>query len=191
LIPDYFDFFDHRAFTDNPPWEGCYCIGWQLTQEAEQRELVDKAEEYGGGRENKLRALREEVVRQIESGALKGYLAYVDGIAIGWVNANARETFIENAINGTNLHAPAEKRETAVVCFEIAPELRGQGVATALLARVIEDARAEGRSAVVGFAVAHGARNPWDFTGPMRLYQRLGFVKDKDEGELVVMRKAL
>ena len=30
-------------------------------------------------------------------------------------------------------HAPAELKEKAVICFEIAPDYRGKGVATALL----------------------------------------------------------
>ncbi len=52
LMADYFDFFNNRAFTDNPPWGGCYCTAFQMTKEEEKTELYDQAEAYGGGQEN-------------------------------------------------------------------------------------------------------------------------------------------
>lgn len=191
LIPDYFDFFNNRAFTDNPPWGGCYCICWQMTKAEEQTKLVYEVEENGGGEENFMRALREIVVSQITSGALRGYLAYADGVAIGWCNANDKANFPVESANGARLHAPAEMREKAVVCFEIAPEYRGKGIATALLCRVAEDAAAEGYIAVEGFPQAHGERNEWDFSGPVRLYEKAGFIKVSDKDGFIVMRKEL
>lgn len=192
LIPDYFDFFDNRAFTDNPPWGGCYCIGFQMTKDADQKALNEKAAAYGG-QEGFMRALRECVVSQITSGALRGYLAYVDGKSIGWCNCNDRANYPENAVNGEGIHMPDECRERAVVCFEIAPEYRGKGVATALLTRAVSDAREEGCSAFVAFPEAHadGVREVWDFKGPIRLYEKLGFVLASKEGEPLVMRKEL
>lgn len=191
LISDYFDFFNNRAFTDNPPWEGCYCICWQMTKEEEQAQLHDQVEAYGGGEENFMRALREIVVRQITLGTLRGYLAYVDGLSIGWCNANDKANFPIESANGVRLHAPAEKREKAVVCFEIAPEYRGKGVATALLNRVVDDALAEGYIAVEGFPQVHGERYEWDFSGPLRLYEKVGFIKVSEKDGFAVMRKEL
>jgi GNAT superfamily N-acetyltransferase len=191
LTADYFDFFNNRAFTDNPPWGGCYCIAWQMTKEEEKTQLYDQVEAYGGGEENFMRALGEIVVRQITSGALRGYLAYVDGVSIGWCNANDKANFPVESANGFRLHAPAEKREKVVICFEIAPEYRGKGVATALLNRVVTDAKAEGYAAVEGFPRVHGERNEWDFTGPIRLYEEVGFIKVAEQDRLVVMRKEL
>ena len=88
--------------------------------------------------------LAEEVRAQIASGALRGYLAYADGLCIGWCNANDRANLPADSVIGDHLHAPAERRERAVLCFEIATTHRGQGVATALLERVLSaDAAAE------------------------------------------------
>lgn len=138
-----------------------------------------------------MRALREIVVRQIETEALRGYLAYVDGLSIGWCNANAKANYPEESANGYRLHAPAERREKAVICFEIAPEYRGKGVATALLERVVDDARDEGFAAVEGYPQGHAQRDEWDFPGPVRLYEKAGFVKVTGADGALVMRKAL
>jgi GNAT superfamily N-acetyltransferase len=78
-----------------------------------------------------------------------------------------------------------------VVCFEIAPEYRGKGVATALLQRVVDDASAEGYIAVEGFPVVRDERYEWDYTGPIRLYEKLGFVEAARQDDRIVMRKTL
>ena len=88
---------------------------------------------------------------------LRGYLAFVDGVAIGWCNANDKSNFPIEPCIGASFHAPAELREKAVVCFEIAPAFRGKGVATALLQQVVADAQAEGYRAVEGFPVVCAA----------------------------------
>ena len=155
LTRDYLDFFNYRAFTDNPPWGGCCCTGFQTTKDEEKTLLWDRAKEYGGDPPAFMRALRDEVRRQIDTGALRGYLAYLDGFSIGWCKSNDRASYPVEASNGARLYAPAEKREKAVACFEIAPDYRGRGVASALLSRVISDAAAEGYRAVVGFPVVH------------------------------------
>lgn len=193
LMADYFDFFNNRAFTDNPPWGGCYCTNFQMTKEEIKTELYDQMEAYGGGQKNFMRVLREIVVRQITSRALRGYLAYVDGMSIGWCNANDRANFPVESADGSRLYAPTEKREKVVICFEIAPEYRGKGVATALLNRVVTDAKAEGYAAVEGFPRRHevGGRSEWDYTGPTRLYEKLGFTAITKQDGSVIMRKEL
>ncbi|NMA25622.1 MAG: GNAT family N-acetyltransferase [Clostridiales bacterium] len=137
------------------------------------------------------RLSREVAERQIASGALRGYLAFDDVVAIGWCNANDKANYPVESCTGDRFYAPAEKREKAVVCFEIAPEYRGKGIATALLQRVIDDARAEGYIAVEAFPVVRDERFEWDSTGPIRLYEKAGFVKVAEQGKNIVMRKEL
>ena len=192
LAADYFDFLDNRAFTDNSPWGGCYCTGWQMTKEQEKTELLDKMKEgFTYGDENFIRVLREIVIRQIASKALQGYLAYVDGISIGWCNANSKANFPLESANGFRLYAPAEKKEKAVVCFEISPEYRGKGVATALLNRAVADAKAEGYVAVEGFPQIHTERFEWDYTGPVSLFEKAGFTAITKQDGSIIMRKEL
>ena len=187
LADDFFDFFDHRAFTDNSPEGPCYCTRYQMTAEQEQAELFV----YGEDHDSFMRGLREAAQRQIASGALQGYLAYADGLAIGWCNANDKANFPAVSANGAKLYAPPEKHEKVVVCFEIAPEYRGMGVATALLQRVVEDAEAQGYTVVEGYPCKRAERYEWDFNGPMRLYEKLGFVKAAENDCSITMRKEL
>ena len=184
LNADYFDFFDNRAFTDDSPYR-CYCQIFQMSKEQYQAAL-DNAEGSDPGR-----AAREVAERQIADGVLRGYLAYVEGQSIGWCNANDRANYPAEQRYDVPFYAPAEKREKAVVCFEIAPEYRGKGVATALLQQVINDAKANGYNAVVGFPVIRDERYEWDNPGPIRLYEKAGFIEAAKQGERVVMRREL
>lgn len=186
LSADYFDFFENRAFSDDSPYR-CYCQIYQMTKEQVKAALDNTEGRDPGG------ISREIAERQIADSALRGYLAYVDGKSIGWCNANDRANYPAEPAEDVPFYAPAENREKAVVCFEIAPEYRGKGIATALLNRVIADAKAEGYHAVVSFPVVRSERYEWDCHGPTRLYEKAGFVKamEADRQERVTMRKVL
>jgi GNAT superfamily N-acetyltransferase len=185
LSADYFDFFFFFAFTDDSPYR-CYCQVYQMTKEQYQTT-------YNNTVKNPGLASREAAERQIANGVLRGYLAYADGKSIGWCNANDRANYPAEPVYDVPFHAPAEKKEKAVICFEIAPEYRGKGVATALLNRVIADAKTEGYLAVVGFPVMRSERYEWDCTGPIRLYEKAGLAKTAEakQDERVTMRKEL
>jgi len=184
LAADYFDFFENRAFTDESPYR-CYCQVYQMTKEQYQATYDDAVKNPGP-------ASRAEAERQIINGTLRGYLAYADGMAVGWCNANDRANYpVEPYYDDVYFHAPAEVKEKAVVCFEIAPAYRGNGIATALLHRVVADAEAEGYLGVVGFPIVRAERYEWDCQGPIRLYEKAGFTKVAEEGSTVVMRKEL
>lgn len=183
LADDYFDFFDNRAFTDDSPYR-CYCQMFQLSKKGYEKEYGDKS--IDPGELSKIIARR-----QIDEGDLRGYLAYADGLAIGWCNANDRanyppEPFVENPF-----HLPTPKAEKAVVCFEIAPQFRGLGIASALLERVVQDAEAEDYRFVTGFPKLRSDRFEWDFSGPLRLYEKAGFRKTEQKDDTIVMKKSL
>ena len=188
LAADYFDFFENRAFTDDSPYR-CYCQVYQMSK-AEYTAAYDKMDWSDVGR-----ASREEAARQIAAGILQGYLAYAGDLVIGWCNANDRTNYPAEPQHDVPFHAPPEKREKAVVCFEIAPEYRKKGVATALLQQVVANAKTEGYAAVLGFPIAREARYEWDCRGPLRLYEKAGFVRTAAHELLhdncVEMRKTL
>lgn len=184
LSDDYFDFFDNRAFTDNSPYR-CYCQMYQMSKEQQKEEMENyKDDDYG--------LLSKNIAKkQIESGLLCGYLAYVDDKSVGWCNANDRANFPSNPCCDVVFHNPVANSQIAVVCFEISPEYRGKGIATALLNRVISDAKSSGYESVVGFPIKRNDRFEWDCNGPIRLYEKAGFVIESDNGETAIMKKNL
>ena len=185
IAADYFDFFENRAFNDDSPYR-CYCQVFQMSKEQYQA-AYDNPE----ARQNPGPASRKAAEQQIADGVLRGYLAYIDGKSIGWCNANDRANYPAEPYQNVPFYAPAEAREKAVICFEIAPEYRGKGVATALLQQVIADAEAEGYSAVIAFPVARTERYEWDNQGPIRLYEKAGFNKATQNDGTITMRKGL
>lgn len=182
LSDDYFDFFENRAFTDDSPYK-CYCQIYQMTKEQNEIECAKDVD---------LGILSKDIAKQqIESNELCGYLAYADGISVGWCNANDRANFPSKPCRDVLFHSPVPQNEIAVVCFEIAPDYRGKGIATALLNRVILDAKTSGYSSVVGFPVRRSERYEWDCAGPIRLYEKSGFHKKSEHGDTVIMKKDL
>jgi GNAT superfamily N-acetyltransferase len=182
LSIDYFDFFETRAFTDESPYR-CYCQMYQMSKEQQKEEMDNfKGDDYG--------LLAKTIAeKQIKSGVLRGYLAYMEGKSVGWCNANDRANFPSDPCSDVLFHSTTPQCEIAVVCFEIAPDYRGRGIATALLNRVILDAKAKGFSSVVGFPMKRNERYEGDCTGPFRLYENAEFQKISEYGDVVIMKK--
>ena len=199
LAEDYFDFFDNRAFSDGSPFYPCYCNAFNLSKERMKKELYQRAEEYGNGLEGWKRALRESAERMVQAGEIKGYLAFDNGIAIGWCNANDRLNYYRTG--EFDLHTLPEGEEythsivsgevKAIVCFEISPEYRGKGIATQLLRRICDDAKVEGYKYVEAYPVKGGENIEMAFTGPLRLYEKAGFEIVELSGDTYTVRKKL
>ena len=68
-------------------------------------------------------------------------------------------------------------KTVAIVCFEIAPGYRGKGIVSALIDRVCDDAKEAGDIAVEGYAQIKDQKDEFDFTGPVRLFNKAGFNK--------------
>lgn len=200
LAEDYFFFFDHVAFSDHSSFYPCYCNAFQLTAEQIQTEFLAKAEALGGGTEGLRLAMRQNAEKLVAGGELQGYLAYLDGAPVGWCNANDRNNYVRvgdfdldalPAVGECASFADGSQRIKSVVCFEIAPDRRGQGIASVLLQRVCEDAAADGYDAAEGYPMLHDKYDPLDYTGPRRLYENAGFVPVGRRGRLLILRKDL
>ena len=79
----------------------------------------------------------------------------------------------------------------SIVCFEIAPEYRGKGIASAFIEKVCQDARLKGFVAVEGYSKLSDKQNEFDYQGPVHLYQKAGFIEVMRKDGQVVMRKEL
>lgn len=156
--------------------------------DVESERQVDEEVEADDDREALRRVMRNWAERFITKGALRGYLAYVNDIPIGFCNTNDKMAYAR-FINET-ASAPNE-RTKVVACFVIAPEYRGQGIATTLLERVIADAKAEGYTVVEGYPKLNEIRDANNYTGPLRLHEKLGFTELARYKDRSVMRKIL
>ena len=183
LTADYLDFFDNRAFTDSNPNGPCYCTS-PNQDEASIQKMVSEFKTYGVKD-----TIRKYAVEMLNNNKIHGYLAYDGNLSVGWCNAADIESYSgfvpDFARNNTC------GKTVSIVCFEIAPEYRGKGIASAFIDRVCNDAKSKGYVAVEGYAKLSDKRDDFDYQGPVRLYQKAGFTEVARENGQVVMRKVL
>lgn len=182
LTPDYLDFFDNRAFSDNNPCGPCYCTSPSMDASTERQMVSEFGNDVKG-------VIRKYAVKLLAKEKIHGYLAFHDDKSIAWCNAGNMAEYV-SWIPDIARQAALGKT-MSVVCFAVAPEYRGMGVATALLERVIADARANGYTAVEGYSKVQKERVYYDFNGPIRLYEKAGFVEVARPDDKVLMRKEL
>ena len=188
LFDCYLDFFDNRAFTDNSPFSPCYCHIWHIPdREQWERDWKDAEKSGMSFRE----FLRGQAMELLNNGTIRGYFAFDGDTAAGWVNANDKNNYVLSWIAGGNAERDPVFRVKSVVCFEIAPEYRGRGIASALLGRVCGDAAEQGYDCVEGYAEKHDKPFMFDYTGPMKLYENCGFTVHKSFDKHIIMRKYL
>jgi GNAT superfamily N-acetyltransferase len=98
----------------------------------------------------------------------------VNGDAVGWVSVAPREEY--KAILASPQYKPREERGGdavwSIVCFVVDKPLRARGIASALLAGVVEYAFAHGATSVEAYPHVTGER---DYTGHTELCARAGF----------------
>ena len=183
LNKDYLDFFDNRAFSDGNPNGPCYCTSPNQDEET-IKQMV--SEFQANGVKN---TIRKYAVEMLNDRKINGYLAFDNGSSVGWCNAADIDSY--------SGFVPDFARENkcgktiSIVCFEIAPGYRGMGLASAFIERVCDDAKANGYIAVEGYAKMSVVRDEYDFTGPIRLYEKAGFTKIMEQNGQVIMRKVL
>ena len=183
LNADYLDFFDHRAFTDDNPNGPCYCTS--PNQEPEEIQRMVCAFQSCGVKET----LRRYAAEMLDRGRIQGYLAYDGELSVGWCNAADIESYAGFVPEFARKNTCG--KTISIVCFEIAPEYRGMGIASALIERVCRDAKSKGYAAVEGYPKLSDQRNDFDYQGPLQLYQKAGFAEAARENGQAVMRKIL
>jgi GNAT superfamily N-acetyltransferase len=184
LISDYIDFFDNRAFSDNPEWSACYCVFFHWNDEYKesiQQPHVDIHEHN-----------RNLASRFIKEGILHGYLAYAEGVAMGWCNANDKSAYETlNRDNRPDLWDDDSRKIKCVTCFTIAPEMRRKGLSKALLKRVCDDAVVEGYEIVEAYPRKSLPEMNKNYHGPFKLYEKAGFTLYKELEKESIVRKYL
>ena len=165
-LEDYLWFFENRAHADNDMWATCYCIDYCSVANAD-----------ADLRAHEVR--RGAAVDYVNLGAIQGYLAYVDGKVVGWCNTNRKADCME-CVGVRQEVFPEPQGDVprdvkSIFCFTVDPDMRGKGIAEALLRRVIADAPGEGYTVLEGYPNRGESDMYYDYVGPMKLYEKLGF----------------
>lgn len=178
MSEDYLSYFDHVAFTDHEEWSACYCLESHLKKEEE--------EQYKTKEER-----RQKAKVLIENGTMQGYLIYENEDIVGWCNTDDKMSYVPICENDEFITDNREKGKIKVLyCIDIAPAYRGKGIANQIMKKVCEDAKAEGYLIVEGFPFKD-TNLPYQYRGPIHLYEKHGFEKLKEGPWYYIMRKDL
>ena len=183
LKNDYLDFFDNRAFSDSNPNGPCYCTS-PNQDEKTIKKMISEFESNGVKD-----TIRKYAVDMLDNGEISGYLAFDNDLSIGWCNAadiDSYKGFVPDFAKENKCG-----KTISIVCFEIAPEYRGRGIALSFIEQVCQDAKRNGYVAVEGYAKITKQRDEYDFTGPMHLYEKAGFSCVMEHNGVAIMRKIL
>jgi GNAT superfamily N-acetyltransferase len=172
-IDDWLAFFDFDAMTTMPEYSSCYCL--------EPHDLEPGGESMPMAHWTERRAA---MIERLRSGTTVGYLAYVDGRPVGWVNASKRGDY--------SLFRRGDEVDDCtigVACFAVAPPYQGHGVSKALLDRVVADAPQRQAEAVEAYPFNPDVERPTDFRGPRAIYDRAGFAEVQIRTHHTVVRR--
>jgi GNAT superfamily N-acetyltransferase len=166
-LADFMAFFEGEAFSDNPKWSSCYC---QCFYEDHSRmRWSDRT-----GSEN--RACAD---RRINTGEMQGLLAYQDDRVVAWCNAAPRKLL--RALDDEPI--PSAELVGTIVCFVVAPRLRGQGIATTLLEAACQQLRAQGLQFVEANPRPNARSDGENHFGPLKMYLAAGFTVSRTDAD--------
>lgn len=174
---DYLEYMDHVAFTDNKEWFGCYCRFFFIADNEEWFRTTPESN-------------REDVSRRINEGKMRGYLAYAGGKPVGWCHVNDKSCFPRLTEDPEIGDAP-EGEIVSVVCFTIAPDFRGKGIASRMLRRICEDYAGSGYKYLEAYPVTGTATNAEQYHGPTGMYEKAGFQVIRELCGRSILRKTL
>ena len=154
---------DVAGLLDASAEKGCWCQAW--------RGLDTKA--LSGGRS------RPELLREQMRGErpAPGYVAYLDGVPVGWVGVGVR-TLTPRLMSSRTIPAIDDLPVWSIGCFRIRPGYRRRGIAKALLAGVVDAARGAGAPGVEAYPIdPEGARvdTGAGFAGIASMFDAAGF----------------
>lgn len=178
LLNDFLYYFDNAAFTDHADWSGCYCV---------EPHLCDISEELPKGVNSKC---RDYAIEFIKTGKLQGYLAYSANKVVGWCNVNDKLNY-EKIKARKELHTDEDvsRRIKSIMCFNVAVNMRGKGIATDLLNRICDDSFAENYDFVEAYPYKGEPNVFYYFSGPIDMYRKSGFAVYRELDQEFIVRK--
>lgn len=154
---------DVREVLDGSGEQGCWCQAW--------RGFDTKARSGGKSRPELLR-------EQMDAGPPPpGYVAYIDGVPVGWVGVGVR-TATPRLMNSRTIPAVDDLPVWSIGCFRIRPGYRRRGVASALLKGVVDAARDAGAPGLEAYPIDPAGRRVdagFAYTGIASMFDAAGF----------------
>jgi ribosomal protein S18 acetylase RimI-like enzyme len=170
-LDEFLEYFDHRAFLNDEDWAGCYCQLYLAAPGTPEEDV------FGPGK------ARAGACDKVASGKMDGYLGYKEGKVVGWCAAGS--SMLYPAI------PDAEDTLARVLCFNIDPDHRQQGVAGELLDLILQDLNDRGFAAVEAAPSIEPA-TARSFQGTVPMFTERGFEKVTELNEnQVLMRRYL
>ncbi len=106
-----------------------------------------------------------------------GYLAYLDAVPVGWLGVGVR-TATPRLVRSATIPSVDDLPVWSIGCFRVRAGYRRRGVASALLAGVIEAARLAGAPGVEAYPIDPGGRRVdvgFAFVGIASMFDAAGF----------------
>jgi ribosomal protein S18 acetylase RimI-like enzyme len=113
-----------------------------------------------------------------------GKLVYQADAVVGWAQYAPASCFPRVR----SYHVCPSEDAYLITCLAVKPDHRDRGIGESLLRAVTEDLRARGIKAVETFARRGNAKNP---SGPLELYEKVGFRVKTDDEYLPLLRLEL
>ena len=131
----------------------------------------------GGGRNAPAGARRAGLRSQLQDDPPPGMLAYIGGEVAGWCGFGVRPRLPRLARSRT-MPTIDDRAVWSILCFKVRVGFRRRGVAAALLASVVEDARRSGAPGVEAYPIdPEGGRVDVSFgyVGVTTMFEQAGF----------------
>ena len=188
LVGDYLEYFKNTAFSDHMEWAGCCCLHfhWDKQLDTAHKEFVKTAAK------GDCSFSWSYAEKYVMNGIIQGYLAYHDNLVVGWCNANDKLNYAVLKQNvKPEIWCEEDAKVKAIVCFSVAPNMRGKGVASKLLQRVCADAKEQKYDYIEAYPRVGNQDVYVNHHGPESLYSKQGFTLYKEFNGQAVVRKYL
>jgi len=173
MLDNYLHFFDDIAFCDNPTWSWCYCNHYHLLDK--EIEVIKSKDES-----------RTCLIKRINDEKHNGFMAFIDNEPVGWINTDKKENYAR-LMNDPQIAYDTDKTIASIVCFIVAKDYRGKGIATRLLNEAYTYYEKEGYDLVEAYPMSAPKNQAENYHGPLGMYMSNGFeiLKDLDHIKIV------
>ncbi len=183
LAEEYIHFFDTTPHNVNGAENKCYCVTWRSDES-----LASDGHWFATCEEK-----REHALKFVKNGSIRGYLAYCNNEIVGWCNTNEN---CRSCIDYLRCFYPIEEytpdiEVKPIFCFVVKPDMQRKGIASMLVDCICKDAAEEGFDFVEAYVNENFVDTTDDFRGPLKMYEKCGFVKVAARDGKAVMRKKL